>query len=185
MSIYKKLQEVRCALQRAPLKKSGRNDFAKYNYFELGDFLPAINDLFNERGLCGCVSFTADLATLRVIDVDDGSVIEFTSPMGKAELKGTHEVQQIGAVETYQRRYLYITALEIVEHDALEPATCDPRQKATDNLESIAGAATVEALKAIFGGAYSSADQPTKARYKKAYDKRKSELDPTPQQEHA
>jgi hypothetical protein len=40
--------------------------------------------------------------------------------MGSAALKGCHEVQNIGAVETYQRRYLWVTALEIVEHDALD-----------------------------------------------------------------
>ena len=57
---------------------------------------------------------------MTLFDIDDGSKIEFTSPMGSAQLKGCHEVQNIGAVETYQRRYLYVTALAIVEHDALD-----------------------------------------------------------------
>jgi hypothetical protein len=43
--------------------------------------------------------------------------------MGSAALKGCHEVQNIGAVETYQRRYLWVAALEIVEHDALDATT--------------------------------------------------------------
>jgi hypothetical protein len=43
--------------------------------------------------------------------------------MGSAALKGCHEVQNIGAVETYQRRYLWVTAMEIVEHDALDATT--------------------------------------------------------------
>jgi hypothetical protein len=43
--------------------------------------------------------------------------------MGSANLKGCHEVQNIVAVETYQRRYLYVTALAIVEHDALDAVT--------------------------------------------------------------
>jgi len=43
--------------------------------------------------------------------------------MGSAALKGCHEVQNIGAVETYQRRYLWVAALEIVEHDALDKTT--------------------------------------------------------------
>jgi len=115
-------------MQAMTLKKSGHNKFAGYSYFELGDFLPVINDLFKAKGLCSVVSYTADLATLRVIDVDDGTSIEFTSPMGSAALKGCHEVQNIGAVETYQRRYLYVTALEIVEHDALDAVVGDPKQ---------------------------------------------------------
>lgn len=128
MNVYKKLQAARVALQGTALKKSGNNKFAGYNYFELGDFLPTINDLFHKAGLCSVVSFGPELASLRVIDTEDGSSVEFTSPMGSASLKGCHEVQNIGAVETYQRRYLYVTALEIVEHDALEAVTCDPKQ---------------------------------------------------------
>jgi hypothetical protein len=106
-----------------PLSKSGHNKFAGYKYFELGDFLPAIQGLFKKHGLCDVISFTQDLATMVIYDTDDGSSVTFTSPMGSAQLKGCHEVQNIGAVETYQRRYLYVTALSIVEHDALDAVT--------------------------------------------------------------
>lgn len=123
MSVYKKLNNARLELQNTKLNKSGHNKFAGYKYFELGDFLPTINKTFSDAGLCGVVSFTADLATLTITDVDDGSQIVITSPMGSAALKGCHEVQNVGAVETYQRRYLWVTAMEIVEHDALDATT--------------------------------------------------------------
>ena len=122
-SVHKKLNEARIALQNTKLNKSGNNKFAGYKYFELGDFLPSINSIFNDAGLCGVVSFTADLATLTITDLDDATSIVITSPMGSAALKGCHEVQNIGAVETYQRRYLWVSAMEIVEHDALEAVT--------------------------------------------------------------
>jgi len=120
MNVYKKLNAARITLQGWDLTKSGHNKFAGYKYFELGDFLPAINTIFDAVGLCGVVSFTADLATLTIADIEDGSQVVITSPMGTAALKGCHEVQNIGAVETYQRRYLWVTAMEIVEHDALD-----------------------------------------------------------------
>jgi hypothetical protein len=123
MKVYKKLSDARIKLQRTELTKSGHNKFAGYKYFELGDFLPAVQSIFNEVGLIDAISFTEDLATMVVYDVDDGSSVTFTSPMGTANLKGCHEVQNIGAVETYQRRYLYVTALSIVEHDALDAVT--------------------------------------------------------------
>ncbi len=123
MKVYKKLVEVRNELQTMPLSKSGHNKFAGYKYFELGDFLPSIQTLFKKHGLCDVISFTQELATMVVYDVEDGSSATFTSPMGSAQLKGCHEVQNIGAVETYQRRYLYVTALAIVEHDALDAVT--------------------------------------------------------------
>ena len=40
--------------------------------------------------------------------------------MASAQLKGVHEIQNLGAVETYQRRYLYMVAFEIVEADVLD-----------------------------------------------------------------
>jgi hypothetical protein len=121
--VYAKLQKARMMLQAAPIKKSGHNKFAGYQYFELGDFLPTINEIFNELGLCSVISFDKELATLRIIDTDNGGSITFTSPMADAHLKGCHPIQNLGAVETYSRRYLYVTALEIVEHDALDATT--------------------------------------------------------------
>jgi hypothetical protein len=123
MKVYKKLSDARIKLQGTELTKSGHNKFAGYKYFELGDFLPAVQSIFNKVGLVDAISFTEDLATMVVYDVEDGSSVTFTSPMGSANLKGCHEVQNIGAVETYQRRYLYVTALSIVEHDALDAVT--------------------------------------------------------------
>jgi hypothetical protein len=121
--VYAKLQKARIKLQYSSIKKSGHNKFAGYQYFELGDFLPTINDIFHELGLCSVISFDKELATLRIIDTGNGGSITFTSPMSEANLKGCHPIQNLGAVETYSRRYLYVTALEIVEHDALDATT--------------------------------------------------------------
>ncbi len=118
--VHKKLMAARIKLQNTSLKKSGHNKFAGYQYFELGDFLPTINNIFNEIGLCGVISFDIDKATLTITDTDDGTQIQITSPMAEANLKGCHPIQNLGAVETYTRRYLWVTAMEIVEHDALD-----------------------------------------------------------------
>jgi hypothetical protein len=120
MTVHKKLMAARVALQGIELKKSGQNKFAGYSYFELGDFLPHIQKIFNNIGLCGVVSYNTEYATLCITDVEDGTVIVITSPMAEANLKGTHPIQNLGAVETYQRRYLWMTAMEIVEHDILD-----------------------------------------------------------------
>ena len=118
--VHKKLMQARILLQNAPLKKSGHNKFAGYSYFELGDFMPEINAIFNEVGLCGVVSYDSEIASLTITDTDDGTNIIITSPMAEANLKGCHPIQNLGAVETYTRRYLWVTAMEIVEHDALD-----------------------------------------------------------------
>ena len=115
--------QARITLQGMPLKKSGKNKFAGFEYFELGDFLPQIQQIFSQIGLCGVVSFDTQLATLTITDTEDGSNIVLTSPMAEANLKGVHPIQNMGAVETYSRRYLWVAALEIVEHDALDATT--------------------------------------------------------------
>jgi len=120
MSVYKKLQQARIALQGKKLTKSGKNKFAGYEYFELGDFLPTIQTICNDVGLCGVVSFNHEMAFLQINDIGDGTSIMFTSPMSSAALKGCHDVQNLGAVQSYLRRYLWVNAFEIVEHDALD-----------------------------------------------------------------
>lgn len=134
MSVYKKLQDARLLLQNTKLSKSGKNKFAGYEYFELGDFLPAIQTICQKVGLCGVVSFNQEMAYLTIYDTDggDSNFVTFTSPMSSAALKGCHDVQNLGAVQTYLRRYLWTNAFEIVEHDALDATTGnEPVAKAT------------------------------------------------------
>jgi hypothetical protein len=125
MSVYKKLQEARILLQNTKLNKSGKNKFAGYEYFELGDFLPPIQTICQKVGLCGVLSFNQEMAYLTIYDTDggDSNFVTFTSPMSSAALKGCHDVQNLGAVQTYLRRYLWTNAFEIVEHDSLDATT--------------------------------------------------------------
>jgi hypothetical protein len=114
--------QARVKLQSMEIKKSGLNKFAGYSYFELADFIPPIQSIFNELGLCGIVTFNTEYAQLCITDVEDGTVIVITSPMAEANLKGAHPIQNLGAVLSYQRRYLWMAALEIVEGDAVDSA---------------------------------------------------------------
>ena len=126
MTIYEKLAEARTRLN---VKKSGRNNFAKYGYFELADFLPEINLLAKELGFVCLVSFDAEKATMTIKDATGEGEIIFTSPMSTAELKGCHAVQNLGAVQTYLRRYLYQTAFEIVEAEQLDALPLDRQEQ--------------------------------------------------------
>jgi hypothetical protein len=138
MKIYQKLIDARIMLQSQELKKSGHNKFAGYQYFELGDFLPQLQEIFDACGLVDVISFTSDIATMTIYAIEDGSSVTFTSPMGSAALKGCHEVQNIGAVETYQRRYLYVTALAIVEHDAIDSTIKEEEKPVAATAQQIA-----------------------------------------------
>ena len=123
INVYQKLQLARVKLQNVELKKSGHNKFAGYRYFELTDFLPTVNSIFNEIGLSHTLEFTDTLATMNVIDFEKGGIAKFTCPMAEANLKGWHPVQNLGASLTYISRYLLVMALAICEHDALDATT--------------------------------------------------------------
>ena len=123
-NIYSKMQKARCEFQEKPLKKSGHNKFAGYHYFELGDFLPTINSLLEKYNLCSNISFDNDMATLTIVNAENtDEKLVFTSPMSEANLKNCHAVQNLGAVQTYLRRYLWVNAFEIVESDGLDATT--------------------------------------------------------------
>ena len=123
MNVYQKLNAARAKFHSIELKKSGHNKFAGYKYFELGDFIIPALSIFKEVGLTGVVTFGTEVAHISIIDNDKPEDrIIITSPMSSAALKGCHEVQNLGAVQTYLRRYLWVAALEIVEHDAIDSA---------------------------------------------------------------
>lgn len=149
-NVFAKLQAARVALQKKKLKKTGQNNYSGYTYFELADFLPAANEVLLEHGLFTRVFFRTQYAYLVVYNIDQPRErIVFTSPMAEASLRGTHPIQNVGAIETYQRRYLYMLALEIVEHDILD-ATTGKQSPAQKEKPKQSNQATENQLKAIF-----------------------------------
>lgn len=145
MNIYEKLQKVKIELSKTKLNKTGRNDFSKYSYFELGDFLPKIVELLQENLLASLVSFPEGKGTLTIINVekpDERVVVE--TPMSSANLKGCHEVQNLGAVQTYLRRYLYVAAFDIVENDVVDAAAASETKASPSKPASKPGAQSAE-----------------------------------------
>lgn len=121
MNVYVKLSKIRLELQNRQLKKSGHNKYAGFKYYELGDILPSINELSEKYGILNIINYNREDAVLEIIDTDNPeSKITIKSPMSELTLKGAHPIQNLGAIETYQRRYLYLTAYEIVESDYLD-----------------------------------------------------------------
>ena len=120
MSVYKKLQKARVMLHETQLNKSGKNKFANFSYFELGDFIPQVTSIFDKVGLCGIVSFTPDTAYLTVHDVDSDGFVTFTSPLVYASVEKTQPIQNLGSTHTYLRRYLWLMCMEITENDVVD-----------------------------------------------------------------
>lgn len=126
LNIFQKLQKSRVELQNKKLKKTGMNKYSNYDYFELGDFLPGINEICEKNGLVTIFQFTKELATLEIIDVDNPeNRLQFSTPVEIALLKGCSSIQNIGGTQSYCRRYLYIMAFEIAETDIVDGGEID------------------------------------------------------------
>lgn len=125
--IFAKLQKARQMFLQMNVKKSGKNTFAKYDYFELADIVPPKTEIFVQLGLCDIVTFSDEAAILTLHDAESpGHFITFASPMRELDVKGANAIQSLGGVETYQRRYLYMMMLDIVESDMFDGTQGSP-----------------------------------------------------------
>jgi len=121
MNLFTKIQNVRVELQRRNLSKSGKNKFSDYNYFELSDFMPAINELCLKYHIFTFEDINSNIARITAVDCDNPEVT-FTLTMDTAEvdMKGMNKVQGIGSQNTYFRRYLNMSLFEISESDIVD-----------------------------------------------------------------
>lgn len=121
MNLFTKIQNVRVELQKRNLSKSGRNKHSDYNYFELSDFMPAINELCLKYHIFTFEDINSNIARITAVDCDNPEVT-FTLNMDTAEVdtKIMNKVQGIGSQNTYFRRYLNMSLFEISESDMID-----------------------------------------------------------------
>lgn len=185
LNVYAKLAVARQKFLEAPVKKSGINRFAEYKYFELEDIVPVATSIFNELGLVFFIQFTKEDAIGTLVNTDNPEEkIIFNSPMieltvldKEGNIKppaGMNSVQALGSTQTYQRRYLYMACLDIVEADAFDatngkadpetgkaetapkksnrPKTTEEREEIKEGLTNTEAQATDAEIKAIKNG---------------------------------
>lgn len=185
LNVYQRLAQARARFLDTPVKKSGVNRFAEFKYFELEDIVPPTTAIFNDLGLLFFVSFEEGSAVGTLVNTDNPEeTIVFKSPLvdltvidsktGEAKTPaGMNSVQALGGSETYQRRYLYMAVLDIVEADSFDagagkpdpetgksaapkksnkPASEPERQAAKKDLIDSDGEATETQIKAIKNG---------------------------------
>lgn len=134
-SVMKKLQKSRVDWQSKPRKKSGFNKFQNFKYFVLKDILPTVNEIFNKNGLYSQYNLTKDYAELIITDSSTGDYLTYRIPVQKLD---NPTMQNIGAINTYSKRYLYMNALEIEEdEDELDSQDLDKPVKQESKEELI------------------------------------------------
>ena len=177
LNVFQKLLAARAKFLEADVQKTGKNMHLSFKYFELDDIVPTATRIFSEVGLIPIVNFTADVATMTIVNTDNpwGETIKFEAPFNQiapivsnAGKQATNEMQALGSSITYMRRYLYMIALDICESDSFDanvgkpvtppqtaptpPATPEQRQEVKAELTAPADNATalqIKGLKAV------------------------------------
>lgn len=125
---------IRVKLQNAKLKKSGKNKFAGFDYFELADFLPKLNELMLEEKVNDRFYIKDDYATLELQKGEETNIytmpfVLFETPVNVKqnqttgeirEVKSMQDIQYLGALNTYYKRYLYLNAFGITDGDVID-----------------------------------------------------------------
>lgn len=159
-SLNESIISIRVKLQNAKLKKSGKNKFAGFDYFELADFLPKLNELMLEEGVNDRFYIKDNYSILELqkgeeINTYTIPFILFETPLTyKKDKEGNfvknkegdyiqvpsmQDIQYLGALNTYYKRYLYLNAFGITDGEVIDSMNNDemvsePKEerKATD-----------------------------------------------------
>lgn len=142
MNVYEKLIKARMEFLKANVKKTGINRFAEFKYYELADIVPPATKIFNDLGLVFIPTFEDGIAVGTLYNTENpDEKIEFKSPMRELTIISNtgknkmNELQGLGAEQTYQRRYLYMMCLDIVENDSFD-ATSGQDNDSTTNTKN-------------------------------------------------
>lgn len=174
MGVWERLLLSRLEFANGGVKKTGKHLKPNYMYFTLDDIVPAALPIFAKYRILTHITFEYGYAIGTVINIDKPEEkIEFKSPLKEIESienssgsKMTNEMQNMGSVETYSRRYLYLTILDITEHDDIDgnsdedgetitlskptiPPTATERKEIVNNITDADGQSTPEQLAAL------------------------------------
>ena len=116
---------IRVSLQNLKLKKSGKNKFAGFEYYELADFLPALNELMQKENINDQFTIENDMAILILRKGEETQEYKmpfkiFDTPLNKDGKPSMQDIQYLGALNTYYKRYLYLNAFGITDGEIID-----------------------------------------------------------------
>lgn len=145
LSLNESIIKIRVDLQNLKIKKSGKNKFAGFDYYELSDFLPKLNELMLQYGVNDKFTIEEEKATLTLIKGNETQTYSmpfkiFDTPINKKynkdldeyiEVKSMQDIQYLGALNTYYKRYLYLNAFGITDGEIIDGMNNDDLDKKT------------------------------------------------------
>lgn len=129
--LAKALPALMAEMENAKNTKSGYG----YNYAPLNEILETVRPILAKHrfSVVQMVGHEEGLVTVRTMLIhESGDSLESTMALPPAEVKGTNEVQQMGASITYARRYMLTSLLGIAgeeDTDGVAPAKREAKKR--------------------------------------------------------
>ena len=129
--LAKALPALMAEMENAKNTKSGYG----YNYAPLNEILETVRPILAKHrfSVVQMVGHEEGLVTVRTMLIhESGESLESTMALPPAEVKGTNEVQQMGASITYARRYMLTSLLGIAgeeDTDGVAPAKREAKKR--------------------------------------------------------
>lgn len=138
-TLNKSIIAIRVGLQKLNLKKTGHNSFSNFDYYQLEDFLPSLNELMLQEEVNDIFTIEDGYAKLILIKGDEKQEYKipftlFDTPLNwkynkttqeNEQVKSMQDIQYLGALNTYYKRYLYINAFGITDGEIIDSMNND------------------------------------------------------------
>ena len=134
LNLNESIIKIRVKLQNSKIKKSGKNKFAGFEYYELGDFLPKLNELMLEENINDLFTIENDEVKLTLIKGEEKQEYKmpfkiFETPLTKDGKQSMQDIQYLGALNTYYKRYLYLNAFGITDGEVIDSMNSEEIKK--------------------------------------------------------
>lgn len=119
-NVLSKLATARLFIKSHPIKKDGRNEFSKYDYFTPEIVSKLVNEACIEANII-CVfnlkqdglSYYGEIVTT---DLETGEQLTTEMRTAKPMITATNETQQMGGMNTYAKRYALMSLFDIEDN---------------------------------------------------------------------
>lgn len=140
-NVLSKLATARLFIKSHPIKKDGRNEFSKYDYFTPEIVSKLVNEACIEANII-CVfnlkqdglSYYGEIVTT---DLETGEQLTTETRTAKPMITATNETQQMGGMNTYAKRYSLMSLFDIedntIDFDSQDNSKSKPQQSLPQN----------------------------------------------------
>lgn len=119
MKLIQKIAKAKSDIKESPVKKEGRNQFSKYDYFTPTQIEGLVNHVCKANGILTKFDLIRDnlgvFGRLTIFDCESDESLTYNMATAIPEIKATNIAQQLGGCVTYTERYLKMSAFGITD----------------------------------------------------------------------